>query len=389
MLGFFPMNEIILFNKNNVVCGLSKLGYGYTHFAKKDFKKGDLVAMGYGKIIGKQSRHNSIQIGFDKHILPTKWTGRYWNNSCSPNCYVRTRDDGFPDLIALKKIKNGDEITYSYFMTEYEWDENIPAATIECLCGAPNCHAKLRSFSMLSEKEKNLYMHHVSKYLYHMLLEKKKYEACPDEVRDNYINTGVALKDEELVMDYDNSGEMVHNQIMQKWETHYMRELSKIAAMNGGHILEVGYGMGISAGFIQKSKNITSHTIIECHPAMVNNIKKKYHNEIAAGRLVLLEGFWEDRVGDIADATFDGVLFDSCPLDKEVEFFHFFPFFPEAYRVLKEGGVFTYFSDEPSHLSSQHIGKLNNAGFTKIDYQCCKVTPPESCLYNKKIGMVK
>ena len=162
-----------------------------------------------------------------------------------------------------------------------------------------------------------------------------------------------------------------------------MESLAKVATSQGGHVLEVGFGMGISGGFIQESKKIKTHTIIECHPLMIESAKKKFTKQIKSGRVVLLEGFWEDVTKNIPDKSFDGILFDSCPLDKEVEFFQFFPFFKEANRLLKNNGIFTYFSDESHEISKGHLFELKMAGFTNIHFELCKVDPPESCLYWK------
>ena len=53
--------------------------------------------------------------------------------------------------------------------------------------------------------------------------------------------------------------------IMHEWETDLMRQHAEFVCSLGGDILEIGFGMGISAGFIQK-QGIKSHTIIELHP---------------------------------------------------------------------------------------------------------------------------
>ena len=50
--------------------------------------------------------------------------------------------------------------------------------------------------------------------------------------------------------------------VMSTWETPIMQKHADIVCANGGHILEFGFGMGISADLIQE-KDIESHTIIE------------------------------------------------------------------------------------------------------------------------------
>lgn len=173
-------------------------------------------------------------------------------------------------------------------------------------------------------------------------------------------------------------------QVMQDWEKPYMKDLADVATSNGGHILEFGFGLGISAGYIQKSKLIRRHTIIEAHPDVINYATKKFRNELKSGRMNILQGFWEDITPMLKDNYFDGVLFDTSPLGQETEFFHYFPCFDEVYRVLKPGGVFSYFSDEPKEISQKHLELLKKTGFRKINYRVCKINPPRKCNYWKQ-----
>jgi len=172
-------------------------------------------------------------------------------------------------------------------------------------------------------------------------------------------------------------------QVMQRWEDNYMKSLAAIATSRGGNVLEIGFGLGISATYIQKSKKIKTHTIIECHPDVIKRAKTMFREEIRKKRLILKQGFWEDITPKIKSASFDGILFDSSPLDKETVFFHYFPFFKEAYRLLKKDGVFTYFSDEATGFSNKHIRLLKKVGFKKINFKICRVRPPKSCRYWK------
>ena len=193
--------------------------------------------------------------------------------------------------------------------------------------------------------------------------------------KKDWIQTKPEFKDKELLVK--------SYQVMQRWEDNYMKSLAALATSRGGQVLEVGFGMGISAGYIQKSKHIELHTVIECHPAMYESAKQKFKHHIAKGRMKVRHGFWEDVAPKIRSKTFDGILFDSCPLDSGVEFFQFFAFFKEAFRLLKDDGIFTYFSDEPKGISRRHQQELKQVGFSDIDFRLCKVNPPKSCEYWK------
>jgi len=138
------------FNRRRVTIGKSSHGYGFSHFAKRNFRPGDVVVHGYGRMLDHQTKHCSIQIHHTRHILPYKWTGRYWNHSCDPNTFCRTRVDGYPELVALHAIEAGEEITYSYAMSERSWSVGADEAHIRCLCGARTCLGFIPSFDQLT-----------------------------------------------------------------------------------------------------------------------------------------------------------------------------------------------------------------------------------------------
>lgn len=154
------LQSVVRFGQRNTYLGISDKSYGRTCFAKKNFNIGEVVVMGIGRIIDHQTSKVSIQIGLDKHFLPTKWTGRYWNHSCEPNTYVKTRSDEFPNLVALQRIKCGDEITYSYAMTEYSWCRGAEERVIACKCKSKKCKSKILSFSQLSKSEQKTLVKH-------------------------------------------------------------------------------------------------------------------------------------------------------------------------------------------------------------------------------------
>lgn len=164
--------------------------------------------------------------------------------------------------------------------------------------------------------------------------------------------------------------------IMESWETPYMKMLASIVTRNGGTILEVGYGLGLACNFIEKNSRVRSHSIVEFHPDVMEKCRGNGFKKIN-----LLEGFWEDILPKLESESFDGILFDIYPLDKEENKNSYFPYFEEAYRLLKEGGVLTYYSDECRNFSKLHLKKLKEAGFTKIEFKICKVNPTKECNY--------
>lgn len=195
------------------------------------------------------------------------------------------------------------------------------------------------------------------------------------QAKTEWLDTEAQLKNKELLVK--------GYQVMQRWEDGYMKSLAAIATSRGGDTLEIGFGMGISCGYILSSKKIKSHTVVECHPQMIASAHTMYAKDLSSKRLKILRGFWENVSPTLKDKSFDGILFDSCPLDSGVEFFQFFPFFKEAFRLLKDGGIFTYFSDEATEISKKHLQELKKVGFKNIDFKICKVHPPKTCEYWK------
>jgi len=97
------------------------------------------------------------------------------------------------------------------------------------------------------------------------------------------------------------------NYVMHKGEKSLMVKLAEIATRNGGDILELGFGMNLSADAVQSNPNVTSHTIIEVHPEIYKHAlswaKGKPNTEIILGD-------WIDILPTL-DKKFDGVLHDT------------------------------------------------------------------------------
>ena len=171
--------------------------------------------------------------------------------------------------------------------------------------------------------------------------------------------------------------------VMEAWETPYMKELSGVITRHGGQTLEIGYGMGFATRYILDNPRVQHHTVVEAHAAVLEKCRHVHADEIESGRLTVVCGLWQDSTPELPSGSFDGVLFDTYPLTPDELHKNHFPFFDEAYRLLKKGGVLSYYSDEVSSFSQEHLRELKAAGFTDIDSYVCQVTPPSDCLYWK------
>ncbi len=166
--------------------------------------------------------------------------------------------------------------------------------------------------------------------------------------------------------------------VMEDWETPYMKRLAGIVATRGETVLEVGFGMGISAQHVQQG-SVGRHIVIEANRDVFRCLEE--FAQRAPGLVVPVFGFWQDVLPTIENESVDGILFDTYPLkDEEVHCNHF-PFFEHAHRILKKGGVLTYYSDEISGFSTAHRMSLLDAGFTDIKHEICRVRPPDTCVY--------
>ena len=60
-------------------------------------------------------------------------------------------------------------------------------------------------------------------------------------------------------------------EVMMDWEDLLMSASAAYVTENGGDMLEIGFGMGISAGYMH-SHSINSHTIVENHPDIIPKV---------------------------------------------------------------------------------------------------------------------
>ncbi len=120
------------------------LGLGI--FANRQIVKDEIIFIFGGRIIDFQETKRRgrwecmpIQIEYNQYI-DTLPPGVFINHSCDPNAGIR--DD--KNLVALRDIREGDEIRFDYSTT---MEEN--SFTMECLCRTSNCRHMVNDFSTL------------------------------------------------------------------------------------------------------------------------------------------------------------------------------------------------------------------------------------------------
>ena len=159
--------------------------------------------------------------------------------------------------------------------------------------------------------------------------------------------------------------------IMHEWERPIMKELAKWACTNGGHIIEFGFGMGISAQYIQQH-SIKSHTICEINPKVISNLKKWAHNK---PNVIILEGDWVNNVSKMK--TYDGILFDTFMPGVDPEGTKWVYFLHKVlYQLVKEDTKF----------ATWHWGNAlpPYPEFKNTTVKTIKVNPPPNDYYNHK-----
>jgi amino acid adenylation domain-containing protein len=196
-------------------------------------------------------------------------------------------------------------------------------------------------------------------------------------VRNDWAASKANYNENQLVIE--------DQQVMQDWERPLMEAMARTVGTRGGDILEIGFGMGISASYIQEHPT-KSHTIIECNDEVIEAFTNWRHRY--DGRDIrLIRGKWQDVIGS-SEGMADGVLFDSYPLSED-EFVanvinsstfaeHFFPF---AASCLRPGGVFTYYTNEIDSFSRRHQ-RLLLKHFSSFSLSVVSpLFPPKACTY--------
>lgn len=158
--------------------------FGMGCIANKYIKKSEFICFFEGEEItweesekryieGKDRLDDPFQISDTKYIeLLEPYI--YFNHSCNPNSGFKGKNE----MIAIKNIKPGEEITYDYSTVCWDdrWAKIHGAWTMKCECEEINCRKKIGDFLTIpkSQREKYIKLRAVPNFILKKLEEEKE-----------------------------------------------------------------------------------------------------------------------------------------------------------------------------------------------------------------------
>ena len=118
-------------------------------FAQRSYQPGDVITTFSAGAVVSSPSYLTVQIGVDQHILLEPEHLQYINHSCDPNVFFDTYSY---EIIALRPIETGDEMTFFYPSTEWSM-----AQPFQCLCGSHRCLGDIKGAAHLSQEILNQY----------------------------------------------------------------------------------------------------------------------------------------------------------------------------------------------------------------------------------------
>jgi uncharacterized protein len=146
---------------NSLYCKIGTTdGKGNGVFTTREFDVGETVVVAVIASRVESNSSHATQVGRFEWVL-LRGMGPMVNHSCNPNCGVRLNESGGPDLVALRSIAAGEEITFDYAMRNYSI-EHFPS---RCLCGSKICRGSVTGWKDLPDDRKEAYQGFVAPYL--------------------------------------------------------------------------------------------------------------------------------------------------------------------------------------------------------------------------------
>tara|TARA_R100000664_G_C2726973_1_gene118632 strand:+ start:464 stop:1018 length:555 start_codon:yes stop_codon:yes gene_type:complete len=172
----------------------------------------------------------------------------------------------------------------------------------------------------------------------------------------NYLSSSLSFQSDKITI--TETGE----EVMMSWEDSLMSASAAYVTQNGGDILEIGFGMGISAGYMH-SHSISSHTIIENHPEIIPKAVQWASNK---SNVTIISQSWYDVRNSIGQ--FDGIFYDTYGDDTN------YLFSSSLSSLTKSGTKVTFWNNNQN--------ESNDLNIPNCTYQQISVTPDDNMYFN-------
>ena len=153
-------------------------------------------------------------------------------------------------------------------------------------------------------------------------------------------------------------------EVMMDWESGIMEKSAEFVCHNKGDILEIGFGMGLCADYIQ-AQGVNSHTIIEIHPQIIEKLNIWASDK---SNVTVIEGDWNSISGL---STYDGIFIDTYGDDNWLNFKDF------ALVKAKSGAKITYWNN--------FTDKRNEHNFDSVSFEDISITPDNNNYFSSNI----
>ena len=173
-----------------------------------------------------------------------------------------------------------------------------------------------------------------------------------------FKDTILTFEDDKIITD-DNYHNM---EVMMSWEAPIMEKSAEYICQGKGDILEIGFGMGICADYIQ-AQDVNSHTIVEIHPQIIERLNAWANDK---PNVIVVEGDWNS----IELGAYDGIFLDTFGDD------NFFDFKDFALSKIKSGGKITYWNNNEA--------EYNPYSFDSVSYEQVSIVPTSNSYTNMK-----
>lgn len=179
-----------------------------------------------------------------------------------------------------------------------------------------------------------------------------------------YEEQNLVFSEDSIIVE---NNELLHGglEVMMSWEDPLMKRHAEVVCENGGDILEIGFGMGIAADYIQ-AQNPKSHTIVESHPQILEKLKQWAADKTNVN---IVEGKWYDLKEQLD--SYDGVFYDAFG---DVNFKKVKDVLPD---ITKEGSIVTFWNNCGEKSNNHDIDE-------NITYEEIEVNPPQNTYFNYK-----